>query len=90
MKEKIYIGLTPTKEFDELKANLQTYLSMRSRRGSGEPQTFLSKMYLDERYRNQFRRELWKQLYEDNYLITCMSYVKDNMSEGEKIIIDWE
>lgn len=85
MEEKTYIGLTPTKEMEQVKSKLETFTDRMRYQPSN---TFYALYYRDENKITQFRVEIWKEAEENILEISYIGYIKNGVREGEAINLD--
>lgn len=103
MNKKIdYIGTVENPEITELKGKYIRLVSKvydyfdHSKLDWGQPidgkpkKRYMLVTYMDRNYIQQFRREIWEKIDEHTFRVQQMTFVKDNMQEGESIHIIWE
>lgn len=94
MNKKInYIGTIEDPEITEIK---KKYIRMSSevydyfRCNNKLSKKLILIAYMDQKYIQQFRREILEKIDEHTFRVQQMTFVKDNMQEGESIHIIWE
>jgi hypothetical protein len=88
MKNKTFIGLTPTQEINQVKANL-TQSSYRS----NVMAYFLNSyhvLYMDKKYAKQLREETWEEVDPSVFRIILIRSMQNNTLEGEQISFIWD
>ena len=88
MRDKIFIGLTPTKEISQIKAGLNMDYHKSSVMFKFPKSHHVS--YRDENYDKQIREEVWEEVDQRTLRIALIKSVKNNVLEGEQISIIWE
>lgn len=88
MKNKIFIGLTPTQEIAQIKAKL-TKLSFQSNTMTHYPNSY-HVHYSDGKHKGQLREEMWQEVDPGIFRISMIRSVKDNNREGEQISFIWD
>lgn len=95
MEQKTYIGLTPTKEMEEVKSGLRVITGEVPRRipihkeiPREIPKQFVYG-YVDEDNLHQLRVELWEELEESIITIKLIGSLKNDIREGEEIKFYW-
>ncbi len=91
MEQKTYIGLTPTKEMEEVKSGLCVIAGEVPRRNPIPieiPKQFVCG-YVDENNLHQLRVELWEELEESILTIKLIGSLKNDIREGEEIKFCW-
>ena len=88
MRDKIFIGLTPTKEISQIKAGLNMdYIKSNV--------LFLFPnlhhvSYRDKNYQKQIREEVWEEVDQRTLRIALIRSIKNNVLEGEQISVIWD
>lgn len=85
MRDKILIGLTPTKEIGQIKAGLNMDYHKSSVLFKFPNSHHVS--YRDENYNKQLREEVWEEVDSRTLRIVLIKSVKNNILEGEQISI---
>lgn len=88
MKDKILIGITPTKEIEELKSKLTTERCRSSVMYKFPNSIHVS--YRDKNYIRHLRLEAWEEIDSKTLRIAQMNSIKNNILEGEQISIIWD
>jgi hypothetical protein len=88
MRDKILIGLTPTKEISQIKAGLNRDYHKSSVLFKFPDSHHVS--YRDENYAKQLREEVWEEVDQRTLRIALIRSVKNNVLEGEQISVIWE
>jgi hypothetical protein len=88
MRDKIFIGLTPTKEISQIKAGLNRDYHKSSVLFKFPNSHHIS--YRDKNYAKQLREEVWEEVGSTTLRIALIRSVKNNIIEGEQISIIWD
>lgn len=88
MRDKILIGLTPTKEISQIKAGLNRDYHKSSVLFKFPNSHHVS--YRDKNYAKQLREEVWEEVDHITLRIVLIKSVKNNVLEGEQISVIWE
>lgn len=88
MKDKIFIGLTPTKEISQIKAGLNRDYHKSSVLFKFPNSHHVS--YRDKNYAKQLREEVWEEVDQRTLRIALIRSVKNNVLEGEQISVIWD
>lgn len=92
MRDKIFIGLTPTKEISQIKAGLNRDYHKSSVLFKFPNSHHIS--YRDKNYDKQIREEVWEEVWEEvdqrTLRIALIRSVKNNVLEGEQISVIWD
>ena len=88
MRDKILIGLTPTKEISQIKAGLnRDYIKSNV---LFQFPNLHHVSYRDKNYDKQIREEVWEEVDQRTLRIALIRSVKNNVLEGEQISVIWE
>ncbi len=88
MRDKILIGLTPTKEISQIKAGLNRDYHKSSVLFKFPNSHHVS--YRDKNYAKQLREEVWEEVDQITLRIALIRSVKNNVLEGEQISVIWD
>jgi hypothetical protein len=88
MRGKILIGLTPTKEISQIKADLNMDYHKSSVLFKFPNSHHIS--YRDKNYAKQLREEVWEEVGSTTLRIALIRSVKNNVLEGEQISVIWD
>lgn len=88
MRDKILIGLTPTKEISQIKAGLNRDYHKSSVLFKFPNSHHVS--YRDKNYAKQLREEVWEEVDHITLRIVLIRSVKNNILEGEQISVIWD
>lgn len=88
MRDKILIGLTPTKEISQIKAGLNRDYHKSSVLFKFPNSHHVS--YRDKNYAKQLREEVWEEVDQRTLRIVLIRSVKNNILEGEQISVIWD
>jgi len=88
MRDKILIGLTPTKEISQIKAGLNRDYHKSSVLFKFPNSHHVS--YRDKNYAKQLREEVWEEVDQRTLRIALIRSVKNNVLEGEQISVIWD
>ena len=88
MRDKILIGLTPTKEISQIKAGLNRDYHKSSVLFKFPNSHHVS--YRDKNYAKQLREEVWEEVDQRLLRIAIIRSVKNNVLEGEQISVIWD
>lgn len=88
MRDKILIGLTPTKEISQIKAGLNRDYHKSSVSFKFPNSHHIS--YRDKNYDKQIREEVWEEVDQRTLRIALIRSVKNNVLEGEQISVIWD
>ena len=88
MRDKILIGLTPTKEISQIKAgpNMDSHWFEVLYRFPNSHHV----SYRDKNYQKQLREEVWEEVDPRTLRIALIRSVKNNVLEGEQISVIWD
>ncbi len=88
MRNKLLIGLTPTKEISQIKAGLNMDYHKSSVLFKFPNSHHVS--YRDKNYQKQLREEVWEEVDPGALRISLIRSVKNNTLEGEQISMIWD
>ncbi len=88
MRDKILIGLTPTKEISQIKAGLNMNYHKSSVLFKFPNSHHVS--YRDKNYDKQIREEVWEEVDQRTLRVALIRSVKNNVLEGEQISVIWD
>lgn len=88
MRDKILIGLTPTKEISQIKSGLNRDYHKSSVLFKFPNSHHVS--YRDKNYDKQLREEVWEEVDQRTLRIALIRSVKNNVLEGEQISVIWD
>jgi hypothetical protein len=88
MKNKTFIGLTPTQEISQTKSSL-TKNYYKSNVMAYFPNSY-HVFYTDKKYVKQLREETWEEVDPGVFRISLVRSIQNNTLEGEQISLIWD
>jgi len=87
MRDKLLIGLTPTKEIAQIKDGLNMEYHKSNVLFKLPNSHHVS--YRDKNYQKQLREEVWEEVDPGALRISLIKSIKNNIQEGEQLSIIW-